>query len=155
MAFPPPWLCWLLQALLWVLFGLAIAARYRRLHGTPGGLAEPAATELLFDERYASARSHKSRFTRLGGGSRCMHVSVTKSALLVRPHFPFSLVGVDFDLVHTIPLRSIVELAELSPARDSPIVVRFGPGGRLDLVLKHKPEFWRALSAGLEGVGKS
>ena len=95
-------------------------------------------------ERYASARSHKSTLTRLGGGMRCMHISITLDAVMIRPHFPFSLAGADSDLVHEIPIQKITGF------RIDPHVRTFGASldferdrsaGRIDLDLKRPTEF--------------
>ena len=145
MNIPSSWLTWFL--VIWcVLFGYALISRLLRLKGKPGGLIEPRPEDIVFDETYASALSHKSTFTRLGGGSRCMRISITKSALFIRPHFPFSLVGADADLVHEIPLSSVTDISE-SPEGSRPfITVRFGENRRVDLVLKRTAEFWTALN---------
>lgn len=127
-----------------VLFGSALISRLLKLKGKPGGLVEPAKSALLFDERYASARSHKSTLTRLGGGMRCMHISITLDAVMIRPHFPFSLAGADSDLVHEIPIQKITGF------RIDPHVRTFGASldferdrsaGRIDLDLKRPTEF--------------
>jgi hypothetical protein len=149
MNIPPNWVAWFF--VVWaLLFGYMLFIRLRRLKGKPGGLVEPRAEDVLFDESYASARSHKSTFTRLGGGSRCMRISLTKAALLVRPHFPFSIVGVDADLIHEIPYSAVTDVSEFSEGGVSGIAVRFGDNRRLDIMLKRETEFWSALSRSLE-----
>lgn len=149
MNIPSDWIAWFV--IIWaVVFGYSMVRRVRRLKGTPGGVIEPPPGEIVFDESYASARSHKSTFTRLGGGSRCMRISVTNKALFVRPHFPFSLMGFDADLIHAIPFTSVIDISEVSHGGASAIAVKFGEGQQLDLVLKRKAEFWAALSRCLE-----
>ena len=144
MNIPSNWITWFI--VIWaLLFGYALITRLLRLKGKPGGLVEPRPEDIVFDESYAGARSHKSTFTRLGGGSRCMRVSITKQALLVRPHFPFSLVGADADLIHEIPLTSVSDVREVSEGGVSAIAVFFGDR-RLDIVLKRRADFMGALS---------
>lgn len=127
-----------------VLFGYVLISRLLKLRGRPGGLAEPAKCAFLFDERYASGRSHKSTFTRLGGGMRCMHVSITLDAVMIRPHFPFSLVGADSDLVHEIPIKKITDFRIDPDAPTFGLTLVFERGqdtGRIDLDLKRPAEF--------------
>jgi hypothetical protein len=142
------WQVWFV--VLWaVLFAYALGSRWRALKGTPGGVREPSRQDVVFDESYASARSHKSTYTRLGQATRCIHVSVTKSAVLIRPHFPVSLIGSDMDLVHDVPLTSISSVRLLSEQRVSAIAVEFSlPTGtrRVDLLLKRPAEFLAAVS---------
>lgn len=148
MSSPSDWIPWFV--VIWaVLFLYALVTRLVRLKGKPGGLTEPRKEEVLFDESYAGARSHKSLRTRFSGGTRCMRISVTRRAVLVRPHFPFSLVGVDADLVHDIPLSAISELSLISEAGASAIAVRYSQSGsdrRIDLVLKSPERFLSVVS---------
>jgi hypothetical protein len=152
--YPAKWVAWFF--VVWaVLFGYTLFTRLRRLKGKPGGLVESRPEDVLFDESYASARSHKSTFTRLGGGSRCMRVSVTKAALFVRPHFPFSILGIDADLIHEIPFSAVTDVSEFSEGGVSGIAVQFGDDRRVDIMLKRKTEFWSALSRSLENTKKA
>jgi len=149
MNIPSSWIAWFLAV--WaVLFGYAVVSRLLRLKGKPGGLIEPPPEDIVFDERFAGARSHKSLFTRFGGGTSCMRISITKKALLVRPHFPFSLVGADSDLIHEIPLSAISDITQVAIAGTPAIAVRFAtPVGecRVDLVLKRPMDFLSVLSS--------
>lgn len=125
-------------------FGYTLISRLLKLKGKPGGLVEPAKSAFLFDEGYASTRSHKSTFTRLGGGMRCMRVSITLDTVLIRPHFPFSLVGADADLVHEIPIKKITDIRLDPHARTFGITIDFDRdqgAGRIDVDLKRPAEF--------------
>jgi len=127
-----------------VIFGYAVVSRLLRLKGKPGGLVEPAMSSFLFDESHASARSHKSPFTRLGGGMRCMHVSITLDSVMIRPHFPFSLASEGSDLVHEIPIKKItdVRIDPNAPAFGVTLVFERDQGaGKVDLDLKRPADF--------------
>jgi hypothetical protein len=127
-----------------VLFGSALINRLLKLKEKPGGLMKPAKSDFLFDERYASARSHKSTFTHLGGGMRCMHVSTTLDAVMIRPHFPFSLVGADSDLVLEIPIKKITDFRIDPHAHTFGVTLVFERDkgeGKVDLDLKQPADF--------------
>ena len=66
--------------------------------------------DILFQEWFASGRSLKNIFTRLGGAHACLRLVVTKDWLWVTSWFPFSLLTAFYDLEHLIPLNRITNI---------------------------------------------
>lgn len=83
-----------------------------------------------------------------------MRISVTSRAILVRPHFPFSLMGDVADLVHEIPLSAVTDITEFPAAGTSALALRFAPDRRVDLLLKQPAKFREAVSRGLANATK-
>jgi hypothetical protein len=65
--------------------------------------------EMLFRERYAAARSLKNNWTRLASTYGCMMIVLTRSTLVIKPHwFSKWLIGpLNLDLHHEIPVANI------------------------------------------------
>ena len=87
-----------IQANFWLLYGVAIAwvftitlvsVIFRKAKGKALLVVEPASA--LFTERWTSGRSLGNFIGRLGGARNCLFVAVTDDALIVRLHFPFSM----------------------------------------------------------------
>ena len=66
----------------------------------------------MFEERWTSGNSHKSLYTRLGGASNCLCVTVTDEELWVAPHFPFSALAAHFDLDHRVRRDAITNVEQ-------------------------------------------
>lgn len=102
-----------------------------------------------FDERAASGCSYKTRFTRLGGASRCLHVTVTDTEVWIRPVFPVNVLAKHSDLQHRIPRASITSAQLRQSAFFRSILLEYrdlhGQLHRLSLVLKKPDDFLRAL----------
>jgi len=85
-----------------------------------------------------------------------MRISVTTESIFVRPHFPFSLIGKDMDLIHEIPIRSVVDVKNVSVFGKGAIAVQFAtPDGlrRIDLMLGHAAEFLSLVSRRINESG--
>jgi hypothetical protein len=79
-----------------VMFYLGGKKANKRFHGQ-------SHQRVLFIERGASGRSHKSCMTKLGGARNAMEVVVTESELWIKGIWPiFSYIGSKFDLTHRI-----------------------------------------------------
>lgn len=91
---------------------LAVVSICYRRHKSRALLAiQPDGT--IFAEVWVSGRSTKSWLTRWGALDS-LRVSVTKKALVVHPHFPFTLGFMPelLDLEHVIPLSSVISIAK-------------------------------------------
>ncbi len=71
-----------------------------------------------FAERFASGRSERSWFTRMGGANSCLMVAVTRDQLHIALQFPFNLMFMPqvWDLEHCIRRRDI-QSVKLGPSR--------------------------------------
>ena len=71
--------------------------------------------EVLFCERYAAAQSLKSAWTRLASTSGCMMIVLSRTTLIIKPHwFAKWLISLlRLDLCHEIPIASIESVAEI------------------------------------------
>lgn len=67
-------------------------------------------SEIVYQEWFASGCSQRNIITKLGGGSRCVRLVVTRRFLWVTSWFPFSLLAPFYDMEHVIPLRSITSI---------------------------------------------
>jgi hypothetical protein len=73
----------------WIVFGFAASAIYRRRVGKPIMPRPPV--DAAFEESGCSGRSLANVLTRIGGASRCLLVYVQNGELVVTPTFPFTL----------------------------------------------------------------
>lgn len=144
----------LLQAaiVIWVLVSFGAMHAWNRKRGHY--FVDPPQELRLHDEKFASGRSFKSAFSRLGGASNCLKIMLTAERLYVRPIFPFQIVGPRFDLVHDIPLEAIVEVREESRFFGEVFCIRFrlpdGSERELHLQPKQVREFRAALGVARE-----
>jgi hypothetical protein len=65
---------------------------------------------ILFEERWTSGSSNKSRITQMGGANNCLRVTVTDDELWVTPHFPFGAFAAPFDLDHRVRRDAITKI---------------------------------------------
>lgn len=73
----------------WIIGFIGISALLRAQRGKPFFAHVPA--DATFIEKRASGRSLRNLIGRLGGANRVLLVAVTPTKLIVRPHFPFTL----------------------------------------------------------------
>lgn len=122
------------------------------------GLVFPsiAPASIRFDERSASGFSHQTMFTRIGGASRCLHVTVTDSEVWVRPIFPFSILASQFDLEHRIQRQAITRAEQSRSGFFSSLLLEYrderGQLHQLSLRLRRPDDFLRALSLQAQAV---
>jgi hypothetical protein len=64
--------------------------------------------DIVYQERFASGASQKNILTKIGGARNCLRLVVTRDLLWVTSWFPFTVLAAAYDLVHVIPLRSII-----------------------------------------------
>lgn len=115
----------------WFLFLLIASIVYRKVRRKK--VLIPARHEVVFEERGASGRSLRTWWTRLGGAYNCLVVSVTRSRLVVRPIFPFTLLFLPevYDLEHSIGLTEITNINIQSGVFRQLAVVEFQEGQQL------------------------
>jgi hypothetical protein len=74
----------------WAIFGwFAASVLWRRWQRRP--LAARASPQAAFVERWASARFGSGLFARMATAKNCVQVQVVDGAIVVTPHFPFTL----------------------------------------------------------------
>lgn len=115
----------------------------------------PAAT---FSERWASARLGRGLIGRLSTAKNCLHVQVSDGALLINPHFPFTLAFMPevYGLDKRIPLRAVRSATIVGGVHAKVVeVVYLDPREReqmLQLLLRHAEGFLPAVLAGAGGA---
>lgn len=136
--------------LAWVALVVAASAIYRTSRGKP--VLTRAPNEPVFLERWTSGRSLRNVLTRLGGARNCLLVAVTRDALVIRPHFPFTLLFLPevYGLDWTIPRSSIQSVEQVEGLMGARLLVAFlsGEGNteRVELILRQSEQFRQALA---------
>ena len=138
-----------------VLFLIIVSVIYRQFTGR--GVGNPSKSDLVFQERNASGRSLKAWWTRLGGANNCLVVSVTHSALVVRPFFPFNIMFLPeiFDLEHSIDLTDITNATKRPGVFRQKVLVEFQQGshrGSFELKLRDPDAFLRAVELRFDDI---
>ena len=114
-------------------------------------LKDPPDSEIIYKESWASGRSMKSFRTRLGGASNCLKLMLTSDNLLITPVFPFSILGPELDLIHAIPIESIVSLDHDAAFFRKPLRIRFrnedGTEGEVEVISRKPQEFEAAIES--------
>jgi hypothetical protein len=119
------------------------------------------ASRVLYRERWASGRSHRSFWTRLSSVSNYLSVAIVDGEVRVWVTFPFGFLGYELDLEHRIPIRSIRGLEQRPyffnrvPFLDwligRALVLDYtdddGQSHRIELALHRSIEFLKALNA--------
>jgi hypothetical protein len=136
--------------------GVLAVVAVRMLRGTralrtQGRAVRPALPAVsLFGESGASGCSEASFVTRVGGASRILLVSITKSELAVESIFPFNVFMFQnpYDIEHRVPIESISETYQVD---SNSVRVTFLDDKRkshtLRLYLKHPSQFVSVLSS--------
>jgi hypothetical protein len=138
----------------WVVACLVASVVHRRLRGKPLVSRVPAGS--VHVERWTSGRSNRSLLARLGGANNCLLVAVTPDFLVVRPHFPFTLMFLPelFALELEIPRSAITRVEHQRGLLGSTVAVRFreadGRPGLVEFRLRNAAEFL----AHLQGRGR-
>jgi hypothetical protein len=111
-----------------------------------------SASQVRFSESHMSGFSHKNVFTKFGGASKVLSVTVTNEALLVEPITLFKWImpfGFN-DLEHYIPRENIKKIEPVSRWGRDGVVIEFISGTtepkRIELFLRHHQQFLAALS---------
>ncbi len=97
--------------------------------------------KILFEEKMASGRSHKSVITKLGGGRNCLNIIVTSDELWITAVFPFNLVAFYYDGIHKIPLSLIRKTYKSGKSVFVEFQRKNGSPGKFELQLKNPNNF--------------
>ena len=139
---------WLLS-LGWVIVVFALRYFWHRSKGRY--FEDPRTSAVIYTEQFASGRSLKSWRTRLGSASNCLRVFLTEDRLFVRPIFPFLILGPDFDLVHSVPLKNIDSVTRRDRAFLKGLRIRFlmadGTAREIEILSRKAEQFERTLAA--------
>ena len=137
-------------AWLWVGGGIALSVFFRLRRRKPIFAKPPA--DALFVERRTSGRSLRNFVTSVGGASNALMVAVTPDAVVVQPHFPFTLMflpevyGLD-EVVTRSRLRKVEEVGGILGRK---IVLEFSSTARgderLELRLRDPDRFLEAVA---------
>jgi hypothetical protein len=113
------------SGLAWVLLWFIGSALYRKWKGKSLLAERPSDAQFL--EAWTSGHSNRSLLTKLGGARNCLLVAVTPTSLIVRPHFPFSLLFLPeiYDLEYVIARRDIRSVTPKSGLFGGSIEVTF------------------------------
>ena len=121
-------------------------------------IVEPPAGSIIYRESSASGRSMKSARTRFGGVKNCLKLIITSDALLVTPVFPFSVLGPDVDLIHSVPLKRIKSIDGNADDSKGTIRIRFelkdGTERDIDLKSKNSQVFIEALTTAVKNLSR-
>jgi hypothetical protein len=136
-------------AITWVIALALVSAIFRKAKGKSLCVVEPA--NALFVERWTSGRSLGNFIGRLGGARNCLFVAVTRDQLIVRPHFPFSMLFLPeiYGLEMTVERASVRDVSLVSGMLGSRslVTIEKSPGTRFqfELRLRDPDDFERAL----------
>jgi hypothetical protein len=134
---------------LWVIgsFGLRWYKRAKRGSLFP----KRESVNIRFEEKWTSGRSHRSFYTKVGGASMCLRVTVTDDELWIALHPPFNVLEKS-DLEHRIKKEAITNVI----TKGNSTIVEFSRDdaevGRIELYLRRPKEFLGALD--LESLKK-
>ena len=141
------WLPALSMALTFVCVAALFWSRYKqhKEHGVV--FAQLSPDRIRFHETGASGCSHKTTFTRFGGASRCLQVTVTDDEVWIRTGFPFNVCASQVDLEHRISRASVLSVQPSNSGRSLLLDYRDQQGQtrRLSLVLQKADDFLRVL----------
>ena len=139
------------------LFGLAwltvnLAWRFYR-HRQRGVSFPPLSSgQARFHEGAASGNSDKNLFSRFGGASRCLRVTVTDDEIWIRGPFPFNLIT-ESDLEHRIARDAVISAQLVQSTISRRVLLDFrlpdSSKRRLSLVLRDPDGFLTALNTPL------
>jgi hypothetical protein len=131
----------------WVLLWITVSIVYRKWKGKPLFADRPSDARFL--EAWTSGHSNKSALTKIGGARNCLLVAVTPTALIVRPHFPFSLLFLPevYDLEYVIPRAQIRAITPKRSWFGETVEIQFAlPSGAvrsIELKLRQQEQFLR------------
>lgn len=136
---------------IWFIWVAAIFVIRHYRHKRTGIVFPPVPPERIrFDEKRASGRSCKSWFTKHGGASRCLQVTVTDTEVWVRTNFPFTALAQQCDLEHRIPKAAITNVQPKQSAFVQTVLLEYrderGQSHQLSLNLQKPDDFLKALA---------
>ena len=137
----------------WVLFiAIVVASAIHRRRVGKAIFANPPESP-IFLEKWTSGRSLRSLITKVGGARNCLLVAVTRDALFIQPHFPFTLLFLPevYGLEVAVPRRAIRTVNAATDAFGKKVIVTFsnraGALEQVELRLRAPDEFTKSLAA--------
>jgi hypothetical protein len=133
----------------WVLLWIGVSFAYRKWKRKTIFADKPVDTAFL--ETWTSGHSNLNLLTKVGGARNCLLVAVTRESLIVRPHFPFSLLFLPeiYDLDYVIPLTGIRSVTPKKGIFGETVEVVFdsshGNTRSIELRLRQPQNFLRAV----------
>jgi len=140
-------------AFLWVFVCTVFMLWRRKIRGPH--FPDRSEVNILFEERWTSGSSHKSRYTRLGGANNCLRVTVTDDELWVAPHFPFSAFAAQFDLDHRVRRDAITNVEQNGRMIHVTFAVDDGVERLIVLRLRNADRFCAVLQSDVGGGGSA
>lgn len=128
-----------------------------RIHLTGSIFPSEPPREIRFHEGSASGRSFRSIFTRFGGASNCLEITVTDEELWTRLGWPGRVLftGDEFGMANRIPLESITSTTRTGWSKKRHLVEyrdSQGEAQRLELRVRDIESFERALQSGTPAI---
>lgn len=133
-------------AMVWIAFVVVASIVYRIYKAK--GIPKIPPQDILFEERWASGASHKNFLTKMGGARNCLSILLSRTALIIRPQFPFNLMFLPeiYDLEHSI---SRSKIRNISDGSGKSVFIDYeldnGSTRRISLALRKKDEFLHAV----------
>lgn len=118
-----------------------------------------AASDIIYQEWFASGHSQKNLLTRFGGARNCLRLVVTRDVLWITSWFPFSMIAAFYDLEHVIPRDRILSIRRtgvfLFPAIEVTFITSDGEKRGLKLWPWRRNAFLRSLGGETPSVEPS
>ena len=136
-------------ALGWVLLWFGVSFAYRK--GKHKSILAEKPADAAFLETWTSGHSNRNLLTKVGGARNCLLVAVTRESLIVRPHFPFSLLFLPeiYDLDYDIPRTRIRSVTPKKGLFGETVEVVFdssrGDARSIELRLRQPQQFLQAV----------
>jgi hypothetical protein len=131
----------------WIAGVIAASIWYRRRKGEP--IFPQAPGDAVFAETGCSGYSLRSVFSRIGGASNCLLVTVHDSQLAVTPSFPFNLMFLPeiYGLSVRIPVTAVAAVTPVTSFFRKALRIEFAGGGPapIELVVRDRDGLARAL----------
>lgn len=129
-------------SVIWVIGGYFIIYLFYRKKGPK--LPDIPPEKIIFSENLASGASHKNLFSRLGGASRILQISLGKDHLKIKMPMPFALV----DFVSGSGLQKYIptsNIRSVTAKGGKGVLIEFidenGSFEKIELILKKRDEF--------------
>lgn len=114
------------------------------------GIFSDIPSNVIYEEKTASGRSHKNWYSKIGGAKNCLRLLVTGDELWVTPISPFSALAETFDMNHRIKTDSIVDVIESKLILKKSLLIKYSDnsGGMhlVEVIPKNMQKFRQALN---------
>lgn len=133
----------------WSFFFMACGLWKRRKRG----LFPDGPENVAYEEKYASGRSLKNWYSKLGGARNCLRLVITDKELWITPIFPFSALSEMYDLDHRILLSSVKNVSTVSGLFTKSVLISYndsvGANHQVEVTPKHFDNFVSCLNRGV------